>query len=97
MLDRGRFYVDHSGRPLSGRGVIVDITRARPGDDENEVGIIDITEPPLDRAAEHAIAAQKAIAEMRNPVLKAFADALLLNLGRELARREVQERRKRMH
>ena len=99
VLSRGRFYCDHSGRPLCGRGVIVDITRARAraGENEGAVGITDTMEPPLDRAAEHAIAMQKAVAELDNPALKTLADALLLGLGRELAHREVQERRKRMN
>lgn len=97
VLDRGRFYTDHSGRPLRGSGVIVDITRARAAEDESAIEITSAPESALDRAAEHAIAAQKAVAELDNPGLKMLADALLLGLGRELARCEVQERRRRMN
>ena len=53
--------------------------------------------PPLDRAAEHAIAAQQAIVEMKDPELKAQADTLLMALGRRLAQQEVLGRRRRMN
>ncbi|SEG73056.1 hypothetical protein SAMN02799625_06085 [Methylobacterium sp. UNC300MFChir4.1] len=54
-------------------------------------------ERPLDRAAEHAIAAQQAIVELQDAELKAQADTLLMALGRRLAQQEVRERRRRMN
>jgi hypothetical protein len=53
--------------------------------------------PPLDRAADHAIAAQYAIMELQDPELKVHADALLMALGRKLAQQEVQDRRRHMN
>lgn len=97
VLARGRFTSDHMDRPQSGAGILIDITRMRmsegtfSGDDSR------IEDTPLDRAADHAIAAQKAIADLQDPPLRAYADALLMELGRRLAREEVRERRKRMN
>ncbi|MDN3571575.1 PAS domain-containing protein [Methylobacterium longum] len=85
VLARGRFSVDHLGRPVGGAGILVDITRMREG--EGTFGKINTVsgEAPLDRAADHAIAAQQAIVELQDPELKVRADALLMALGRKLA------------
>jgi hypothetical protein len=97
VLARGRFTNDHMGRPQTGSGILMDITQMRMS--EGTFGGSDSwTEgTPLDRAADHAIAAQKAIVDLQDPPLKAHADALLMELGRRLAREEVRERRKRMN
>jgi hypothetical protein len=97
VLARGRFTNDHAGRPQTGSGILIDITQMRMT--EGTFGGADsrTEEAPLDRAADHAIAAQKAIIELQDPPLKAHADALLMELGRRLAREEVRERRKRMN
>ena len=97
VLDRGRFCINHHGRPVSGAGILVDITPMRMSEGTYREVETRPTEVPLDRAAEHAIAAQKAIVEMRDPELKFYADALLKAVGRKLARQEVQDRRKRMN
>ena len=97
VLARGRFSTDHAGRPLSGSGILVDITGMRMGEDAIEEADTHAGEAPLDRAADHAIAMQQAIAELQDPELKACADAVLMALGRKLAQQEVQDRRKRMN
>src|SRR4051812_17080884 len=86
VLARGRFTSDHLGRPVGGSGILVDITPMRMSE-----GTFDEVEAysdgtPLERAADHAIAAQYAIMEMQDPELKLHADALLMSLGRKLAR-----------
>lgn len=97
VLARGRFTNDHHGRPLGGSGILVDITQMRMSEGTfNEVEAYS-DGSPLDRAAEHAISVQYAIMELQDPQLKAYADALLLALGRKLAQQEVQDRRKRMN
>jgi hypothetical protein len=101
VLARGRFSCDHAGRSTGGRGIVVDVTRMRlgeatpdavdaPGDAASLAG-------PLERAAEHAIAAQKALADLQEPALKLLADTLLMGLGRRLAQQQVLDRRKRMN
>lgn len=97
VLDRGRFTLDHLGQPASGAGIIVDITWMRMSEGTLNDAEISSGEPPLDRAADHAIAAQKAIVELEDPALKTKADALLMALGRKIAQQEVQERRRRMN
>ncbi|EIZ86661.1 PAS domain-containing protein [Methylobacterium sp. GXF4] len=53
--------------------------------------------PPLERAADLIIDAQKLIIESQDPALKAHIDVLLLALGRKIAQQEVYERRKHMN
>ncbi|MGU3665580.1 PAS domain-containing protein [Methylobacterium sp. A49B] len=97
VLARGRFTSDADGRPLVGSGILVDITRMRMSEGTfNEAESVP-EEAPLDRAADHAIAAQQSIAEMSDPGLKVLADALLIALGRKLAQRTVQDRRRHMN
>ena len=97
VLARGRFNNDHHGRPLGGSGILVDITRMRMSEGTfNEVDTYS-DGPSLDRAADHAIAAQYAIMELGDPELKTSADALLMALGRKLAQQEVQARRRHMN
>ncbi len=97
VLARGRFISDHDGRPLSGSGILVDITRMRLSEGTSGEVETTVEDAPLDRAAEHAIAAQQAIVELQDAELKVHADALLMAVGRKLALREVQDRRRRMH
>lgn len=96
VLSRGRFSTNHLGRPVGGSGIFIDITRSRMGEGTYSEGVVSAEQTPLDRAAERAIAAQQAVAELQDPELKALADALLMALGRKLARQEVRDRRRRM-
>ncbi|GJE14225.1 MULTISPECIES: PAS domain-containing protein [Methylobacterium] len=97
VLARGRFTSDHTGRLLGGSGILVDISRMRMSEGTfNEVESY-AEETPLERAADHAIAAQYAIMEMADPELKVYADALLVALGRKLAQQEVQNRHRHMN
>nr|WP_091864282.1 PAS domain-containing protein [Methylobacterium brachiatum] len=99
VLGRGRFLFDHRGRPVSGSGIIVDITDVRMG--EMQAGPAEVAdlraEPPLERAADFAMAAHRAICELQDPALKARAEALLLDLGRRLAEQERRTRRAHMN
>ena len=100
VLARGRFLSDHRGRPISGCGIIVDVTDVRGGEPNAatvEVAELHEAEPPLERAADFAMAAHRAICELEDPALKARADALLLDLGRKLAEQERRTRRTHMN
>ena len=97
VLARGRFTSDHAGQPRTGSGILIDITQMRMSEGTFEDADSQTEGTPLDRAADHAIAAQQAIVDLQDPHLKVFADALLMELGRRLAREEVLERRKRMN
>ena len=97
VLDRGYTIRDASGRPVRGRGIIVDITRSRTGRLTCAADAPNLLIPPLERAADLVMDAQQAITELQDPMLKAQVDALLLSLGRKLAQQEVQERRQSMN
>ena len=100
VLARGRFLNDHRGRPLSGSGIIVDVTDLRVGEGggggDAAPGFSE-AEPPLERAADCAMAAHRAICELQDPALRARAEALLLDLGRKLAEQERLVRRAQMN
>lgn len=100
VLGRGRFLSDHRGQPVSGRGIIVDITDVRKSAGAAGAlypAALHEAEPPLERAADFAMAAHRAICELQDPALKARADALLLDLGRKLAEQERHTRRAQMN
>jgi hypothetical protein len=50
-----------------------------------------IADTPLDRAAQHCIAAREAISQDGHPMLRLLADMLLLELARLAARRIGEE------
>jgi hypothetical protein len=97
VLDRGYTLRDDAGRPVRGRGIIVDITWSRTGRLTLPTGERAAHMPPLEQAAEHLLAARQALAQLPEPDLKARADALLMELGRRLARQEAQERHRHMN
>ena len=97
VLARARFSCDQAGQPLRGSGMLVDITHLRMAETTSSAIVPRVGEAPLDRAAEHAIAAQRAIVELQDPELKVHADTLLMALGRKLAGQEVRNRRRHMN
>ena len=97
ILDRGHIIRDPAGRAVRGRGVIIDITWSRTGKFTSAIGDTATSVSPLEQAAEHALAMQQVIAQLRDPALKAQADTLLMDLGQRLAQQEVRERRKSMN
>ncbi|MCJ2065517.1 PAS domain-containing protein [Methylobacterium sp. J-088] len=100
VLSRGRFAYDHRGRPLSGHGIIVDISDLQARD-EDRTPAPPLAEDPsgtsLDRAATAAIAAFQAIEPLNDPGLTARAEALLFEIGRKLATQEADDERKRLN
>ncbi|KQU18061.1 hypothetical protein ASG63_23720 [Methylobacterium sp. Leaf94] len=86
VLDRGRITLDEEGRPLHGSGVLLDITQSRLG--QNDEGSQQACQEPhpLERAAEHCLAARQVIQELPEPLLNRMSDMLLLEIGRALAR-----------
>lgn len=100
VLSRGRFAYDHLGRPLSGRGIIVDISdlearheRSNPAGPAEEGFAASL----LDQAASAAIAAFQAVGALNDPSLTARAEALLFEIGRKLATQEAAEERKQLN
>ncbi|WP_167350067.1 PAS domain-containing protein [Methylobacterium platani] len=98
VLARGRYELDETGRPLRGRGILLDITGAHL----SEVSYDQRIEAPqachpLERAADQCLSVREAIAEAGQPFLLKLTDMLLLELGRCLAVLARKERRSRMN
>jgi hypothetical protein len=85
VLARGRFTLDEAGRPLRGGGLLIDITQNKL----DEVAYVSDTvwpsDHPLERAAEHCLAAREAIQELPHSVIHHLSDMLLLEIGRGLS------------
>lgn len=79
VLDRGRFAHDREGRPTRGTGILIDITQMK------QEAVLPVPTAPLERAAEHYLAAREAIHELPHSVLHQMSDMLLLEIGRRLA------------
>lgn len=90
ILDRGRIDHDSAGRPTRGHGILIDITQMKH-DAGVSVPIADANSP-LERAAEHCLAARKAIDQLPPSVLHRMSDMLLLEIGRRLAAIAALER-----
>lgn len=97
VLARGRFVSDHNNRPLSGSGILVDITQMRMSEGTFDQPGSHLVEAPLDRAADLAIGVQQALVALQDPTLTILADMLLMALGRKLAQHEMQDRRRHMN
>lgn len=86
VLDRGRVALDYAGRPQRGKGVLIDITRSRPPEQDASLELGYQTQHPLERAAEHCLAARSALRELPDPRLHQLSDMLLLEVGRALTK-----------
>ena len=93
VLDRGRIVLDQAGRPLHGSGVLIDITQTRLGEHEEGSQQTCQAQHPIERAAEHCLAARKAIHELPEPLLHRMSDMLLMEVGRALSKLTDERRR----
>lgn len=82
VLCRGRTYFDVQGRPTFTLGIVIDITEVEADGRRRHADGPD----KLDAAAEHGVAAYEAIQAAEIEGLIAPARALLLAIGREIAR-----------
>ncbi|MCJ2121114.1 PAS domain-containing protein [Methylobacterium sp. J-077] len=83
VLCRGRTYFDEQGRPTYTMGVVIDITEVEA---DGRRRFIRGADGPLDDAAEYGVAAYEAIKATGLPHLLVPARALLMAIGREIAR-----------
>ena len=82
VLRRGRTYRDAEGRPTITTGVVIDITEIQA----DGFGRHTVPDGALGRAADHGLAAYEAIQESGLRSLIRPARALLMAIGREIAR-----------
>ncbi len=91
VLDRGRISRDKAGLPTHGRGILIDITQTKMA----EAAPVSAPFPddvPLERAAEHCLAAHEAINALPRSVLHHMSATMLMEIGRQLATRDRDER-----
>ncbi|KAB1073222.1 PAS domain-containing protein [Methylobacterium planeticum] len=97
VLTRGHFELDARGGPWRGRGITIDITPTRMSDHAYVRSGTTVSGHPLERAANHCVAAHKALQEIEEPHLNLLSEMLLLEVGRKLAQLEGTRRRKGMN
>lgn len=97
VLARGRFALSQTGAPLRGSGILIDVTQKWFDQADHASAAVLHSDHPLERAAEHCLAAHKAINELPRSVLHLLSDALLLEVGSQLAKLEGDQRRARMN
>jgi hypothetical protein len=97
ILARGRYQIDAAGRPFRGRGIVIDITPSRMSEDAYVRTGRDGALHPLERAADHCVAAHRALVDEDDAHLKLLSEMLLFEVGRKLAKRESGRQRKSMN
>ncbi|MDR7036979.1 hypothetical protein J2X36_001723 [Methylobacterium sp. BE186] len=93
LLSRGRIERNADGQPVLGHGILIDITESRADGQGYVATMEDPNAHPLERAADHCMAARQALAGS-NSVLQTLIDVALYEIGRELARLEKAQRRR---
>ncbi|WP_336490449.1 PAS domain-containing protein [Methylobacterium nigriterrae] len=97
VLSRGRIELGPDGEPARGQGILIDITETRLAGETYFATPVASNAHPLEQAADHCIAARRALDGIENTALRNLMDVALWEIGRELARRESAERRRSMN
>ena len=100
LLCRGRIYRAEDGRAVRGRGIIIDITESREAGDAAEGYVAQPSaheETAIIQAADRCLEARAALEQHGAVHLLRKMDELLLAVGLELARSEVEEPALRLH
>lgn len=87
VLARGNFEFDAKGMAMLCHGIIVDVTAIRDDGEEAPVNPLIAARDPLERAAEHCIAAWREVDDLPDRGLRRLIAPVLAELGRRLARR----------
>ncbi|MEH3146607.1 MAG: PAS domain-containing protein [Methylobacterium frigidaeris] len=86
VLVQGRFYHDFHGRPRRSHGIILDVSGDdRPGSSAR-AGPAGTGTHPLERVADHCLAARALVAGTAEARLLQLLDGMLMETGRSLAR-----------
>ena len=86
LLSRGRTYLSETGHPLRTCGILIDITEMHDGDDRYVVSGSGVSDDPLERATDLALALKKTLGPDAPAGVRAATELLLINLGQTLAR-----------
>ncbi|MGU3538457.1 PAS domain-containing protein [Methylobacterium sp. A54F] len=97
IFARGHFDVDDTGRVCRASGIVIDMSHSRPPEAIYAAGRLSAADEPLDEAARHFLAGREALKAVRDPTLQILADTVLLALGRRLAKRIAEKRRRNLN
>lgn len=86
LLSRGRTYLSETGHPLRTCGILIDITEMHDGDERYAVSGSGLSDDPLERATDLALALKKTLGPDAPAGVRAATELLLINLGQTLAR-----------
>lgn len=95
ILARGTFSRDKAGERLGGRGIVIDLTDCRLSERVYLKSALHEHEEAtsLERAADHLIAAHRALVAEGDNQLKLLAEMLLLEVGRQLSQKNADLQR----
>ena len=88
VFTRGHFYLDETGRPTTGRGVIVEISDSKSAGTafaQRDGASID---DALNRTADPCLTLHNAVSQLDDAHMQALTETLLLEIGRHLATRQ---------
>ena len=88
LLSRGRTYQDAAGHPLRSNGILIDITEMHDGGERYILGSPLVSQHPLERAANLAIALKQVLGTDASSEAHTATDLVLFSLGRMIAQTE---------
>ena len=86
LLSRGRTYKASDGRPITTRGIVIDITESRGSGERYVKKIADSADAVLDRILAMAMGMNEMVKATDMPLVKLLSDMLLIELGKEMAK-----------
>jgi hypothetical protein len=97
LFTRAHFFLDATGAPSRGRGVIVEITDAREDAGAWIDRHSDFADDPVGRAADHCLSAHHELSKMGNTKLLMAMEMLLMDLARMIAEQQPARAHERVH
>lgn len=97
VFTRGHFYLDELGRPLSGRGVVVEISDSKSAGTAFATRDGSTIEDALNKTADLCLSLHNAVSDLGETRIVALTETLLLEIGRQLADRQRSPTNPSMH
>ncbi|TXN47193.1 PAS domain-containing protein [Methylobacterium sp. WL18] len=97
VFTRGHFYLDELGRPLSGRGVVVEISDSKSAGTAFATRDGSTIEDALNKTADLCLSLHNAVSDLGDTRIVALTETLLLEIGRQLADRQRSPSNPSMH
>jgi hypothetical protein len=97
VFTRGHFYLDELGRPLTGRGVVVEISDSKSAGTAFATQDGSTIEDALNKTADLCLSLHNAVSALGDTRIVALTETLLLEIGRHLASRQRSPSNQSMH